>query len=339
MTQTSWLLLYAVSCSAALLAIRSLRLSADPVTPYELKRRVATGDAEALALEQRIRFLPRLVALRRVVEVLLVVGIGSSMAFAYGWFVGGFWAAVVIVTLDALSARAIVGRWVWPLYRRYEPTLIRWVSGWRWLDVLKVAAPTTDNLAIGSKAELADLIARSSGVLSSDERRHMQKTLEFNDSTVGDIMTPRSMIDSIDVGEVIGPLVLDQLHKTGHSRIPVVQGDIDHIVGMLYVRDLVSIDKAKRHTTIKQAMRDEVFYIHQDKHLEHALHAFLRTHHHLCVVVNEFRETVGLLSLEDVIEALLGRQVVDEFDAFEDLRQVAASNPRANNRPHSHTDL
>lgn len=339
MTYTVWLLLYVLICAVALLVIRSVRLVADVVTPYELKRRVTAGDVEAIAAEQRVRFLPRLIAFRRVVEVLLLVSIGSSMALAYGWFVGGFWAAVVIVVIDALSARAVVGRWSQPLYRRYEQTLIRWVSAWRWLDALKVTVPTVDNLVVGSKAELGDLIARSGGVLTADEQRHMQKTLAFNDSTVSDIMTPRSMIDSIDVSEVIGPLVLDQLHKTGHSRIPVIQGDVDHVVGMLYVRDLVSLDNAKRHTTIKQAMCEEVFYIHQDKHLEHALHAFLRTHHHLCIVVNEFRETVGLLSLEDVIEALLGRQVVDEFDAFEDLRKVAASNPRGNNRPHSHTDL
>jgi CBS domain containing-hemolysin-like protein len=78
-------------------------------------------------------------------------------------------------------------------------------------------------------------------------------------------------------------------------------------------------------------MDPKVYYIHEDQTLEHALAAFLKTHHHLFVVVNEYRETVGILCLEDVIEALLGRKIVDEFDAHDDLRAVAAHNPRSNN--------
>lgn len=77
----------------------------------------------------------------------------------------------------------------------------------------------------------------------------------------------------------------------------------------------------------------EVFYIHGQKSLTRALHGFLKTRHHLFVVVNEYRETVGLLSLEDVIEALIGATIVDEFDAFDDLRAVAERNPNRNNQP------
>jgi CBS domain containing-hemolysin-like protein len=86
----------------------------------------------------------------------------------------------------------------------------------------------------------------------------------------------------------------------------------------------------KKSVTAERAMEPRVFYIHEDQTLRHALAAFLRTHHHLFVVVNEFRETVGLLSLEDVIEALLGQKIVDEFDTHEDLRTVASRASRAN---------
>lgn len=79
-------------------------------------------------------------------------------------------------------------------------------------------------------------------------------------------------------------------------------------------------------------MDKKVFYIHQDQSLQQALAAFLRTRHHLFVVINEYRETVGLLSLEDVIEALLGRKINDEFDVYDDLRKVAEVNPQKNNK-------
>jgi CBS domain containing-hemolysin-like protein len=86
-------------------------------------------------------------------------------------------------------------------------------------------------------------------------------------------------------------------------------------------------------------MKPRVLYIREDQTLQHALAAFLRTHHHLFIVVNEFRETVGLVTLEDVIEALLGRKIIDEFDAHDDLRAVALRNPRDNNEPEKGQDV
>jgi CBS domain containing-hemolysin-like protein len=82
-------------------------------------------------------------------------------------------------------------------------------------------------------------------------------------------------------------------------------------------------------------MEKKVYYIHQDQTLDAALAAFLKTRHHLFVVVNGYRETAGLLCLEDVIEALLGRQIIDEFDLHDDLRAVAEREAKHNNRsPH-----
>jgi CBS domain containing-hemolysin-like protein len=86
-------------------------------------------------------------------------------------------------------------------------------------------------------------------------------------------------------------------------------------------------------------MEPRVFYIKNTQTLRHALAAFLRTRHHLFIVVNEFQETVGLITLEDVIESLLGKKIVDEFDAHEDLRAVAARNPHGNNVSSARKDV
>lgn len=72
-------------------------------------------------------------------------------------------------------------------------------------------------------------------------------------------------------------------------------------------------------------MRKAVYYVHEEESLGHALNVFLKTNHHLLVVVNTFEEFVGVVSFEDVIEEIIGKQIVDEFDQHEDLRAVAKS--------------
>jgi CBS domain containing-hemolysin-like protein len=175
-------------------------------------------------------------------------------------------------------------------------------------------------------------------LLSSDERKLIVNSLSFGEQLVSSIMTPKSMIDTISKSEFLGPLMLDELHKLGHSRLPVIDGDIDHVVGVLHLKSLLALD-LKKSVTAEKAMEPRVFYIKHDQRLQHALAAFLRTHHHLFVVVNEYRETVGLLTLEDTVEALLGRKIIDEFDAHEDLRVVAMRNPRGNNHPAKREDV
>ena len=188
-----------------------------------------------------------------------------------------------------------------------------------------------------SKAELAHIIQQSAGVLSKDELLRLLAGMTLDADAVQDVMTPVSVIDTIGVGDGLGPLVLDALHKTGHSRFPVIDGDVHHIVGILYLHDIINLKSAK--ATVRDAMDKRVHYIHENQSLEHALHGFLTTHRHLFVVVNDYRETVGVVTLEDVLERLLGKKIVDEFDTFDDLRAVAESNPRKNNLPKGKTDI
>ena len=80
-------------------------------------------------------------------------------------------------------------------------------------------------------------------------------------------------------------------------------------------------------------MDEEVCFIHEDQDLSHALKAFIKTEKLLFIVVNSYRETVGVLTLEDVIESMIGQKINDEFEQHTDLRAVAAKNIRANNSP------
>lgn len=324
---------------ALLVAIAGVRPVVTDMSGFELNRRKQNGDKHAEVHLRRRELFADVVSLQRVLEALFVVLFTSISVVTFGWFLGIIIAVIVALEYGALARVPLWRRRVQKIYEQYEDHVLRFVEKTPWLFALfRRVTPEKTDLRLDSRDELEQLVAESGALLSNEEKKIITQSLRFEDKKVSEIMTPRSMIDSINHSELLGPLVLDDLHKTGHSRFPVVNGDIDHVMGMLYIQDLLTLDK-KRSLTAEKAMNPKVFYIREDHQLPQALAAFLRTRHHLFIVVNKYRETVGLVSLEDVLEALLGRKIVDEFDAHEDLRAVAERNPRGNNTPKTHEDI
>lgn len=316
--------------------IKALPLSSSNISKFEIERRAQKGDVVAQFDLKRESALPRLRALRDLLSFILLISVSALTIYTLGWLLGVALAVLVGLHIDKIANLGWVTKVSGKYFLPYERQIIEHVGGWRWLDWFKTVN-SAQNTRIYSKAELTHLLDRSPGVLSHEERTSVTGLLTAGDKLVADVMTPRTMIEAVDVEEGVGPLVIDQLHKTGHSRFPVYDKDIDHMVGMLYLHDLVELKS--EHSSVKQAMQKRVYYIREDQTLEHALHGFLRSHHHLFIVVNDYRETVGVLSLEDVIEAILGRTIVDEFDEFEDLRKVAEHNPKKNNQPKGREEI
>ena len=159
--------------------------------------------------------------------------------------------------------------------------------------------------------------------ITEEELVIARNSLTFGSKIIREIMTPRRVIVMVDYNESITPHIMDELHATGFSRFPVVDKstNTDKIVGTLYLKDLVG---QKAGGSINHLMKPDVFFLNEESSLLHALNAFIKTKHHLFIVVNNFEEIVGVVSIEDVLEQLLGQQIVDEFDAYDDLRVVAS---------------
>lgn len=324
---------------ALLVAVAGLRPKHSDMSSFERERRAANGDREALQSSRREALMGDVESLLRVVTALLLVIFVLVAVATFGWLLGSIIATVVALEYGALARIPLWQRYAQKLYDSYEQYILRFVEKFSKIFIfLRTVTPQDSDTRLDSREELEHLVAKSGSILSHDEKQLIIHSLSFDTRQVSEIMTPRSVIDSIKKAELLGPLALDDLHKTGHSRFPVTDGDIDHVIGVLHIQNLLTLDK-KRSVTAATAMDPHVYYIREDHSLTHALAGFLRTHHHLFIVVNEFRETVGIISLEDVIEALLGRKIIDEFDAHEDLRAVAAHNPRKNNHPNLSTDV
>ena len=156
--------------------------------------------------------------------------------------------------------------------------------------------------------------------LSSDEVRIIKHSLAFGEKSVQDIMTPKSVIASVKEDDVLSPILLDELHKTGHSRFPVFGTASDQVVGILYLKDLIDL---KAHTKVDELMHKPAHFVNENRELDHVLQAFIRTKQHLFLVVNSFAEITGLVTIEDVVEQILGKPIIDEFDRYDSMRDVA----------------
>jgi len=200
-----------------------------------------------------------------------------------------------------------------PITKRLGDLFDRWIGN--------------DAQVIYSKEELQRMfdgqeLSKNSDI-AADEARMIRKVLEFGDKKIRDIMTPRRMVRTVAQSDEVGPILMGELHDSGHSRFPVL-ADQKHtnFVGTLYLRDLVAETGSKK---VKDMMQQDVQYVHEEQSLDHALRAFLKLQHHLFVVVNNFEEFVGVLSIEDVLEEIIGKEIVDEFDQHDSLRAVAKS--------------
>ncbi len=337
---TIFLVILALLIFVGLVLVASMH----PVRPHyslaELKRRAKKSDVYVLELD-RYELHPALVTLLRSIRAILLVIIVCLLIGAFGWFGGIVAALVLAVVYPAVARMKSVARGGQSLYAKIEPTLLDIAAkfesifhGLREPGVHVHEAPAR----LHSREDLSEIIERSHDVIGENERTLLVSALAFPEKTVDSVMTPRTVIDFIKQGEFLGPLVLDELHALGHSRLPVIAEDLDHVVGVLHLRDLLSLD-VRRSVTAEKAMEKKVYYIREDDTLEHALAAFIRTRHHLFIVINKNRETVGLLTLEDVMETMIGRKIVDEDDIHADLRAVAEREGRSNNAAAGHVDL
>lgn len=304
----------------------------------ERTRRAAEGDVAAQREVEQTTLLPYINALQFIIKTLIISAFITYCVYAYG-IVGGVLVGTAAVLLVPVWFRAAfvermadrVSQKLWPFLAK-AATMLRPVLGW-----LRDRETLGADTVVHSPRELLEIVERSPGVMSKDQLKRLEAGFVFDSKTVASVMTPRSMIDALPASETLGPLVIDELYKTGHSRFPVYDGDLDHVVGVLYLHDLIDFKTGSK--TAEKAMQKRVYYVHETQTLSHALHGFITTKHHLFVVVNQYRETVGLLSLEDVLEVLLGQKIVDEFDSFDDLRAVAEHNPKDNNSPPSSIDV
>ena len=150
------------------------------------------------------------------------------------------------------------------------------------------------------------------GLVDEEEMEMIENVLELADTTAGQIMTPRTDMVAVKVDDNLQS-VLETISKAGHSRIPVYENNIDNIIGFVYAKDLLGqIGKDPKEFELRQKMR-EAYFVPETKPLKALLHEFQNQKLHISVVLDEYGGTAGIVTIEDILEELVG-EITDEYE-------------------------
>ncbi len=160
--------------------------------------------------------------------------------------------------------------------------------------------------------------AKERGIINEDAYEMLEGVLEVSEMQVRDIMVPRSqmvIVNRDDEPKAILPVVIE----SGHSRFPVIGEDRDQVVGILLAKDLLRYftEGGRENFDIKEVLRSVVF-IPESKRLNVLLKEFRISHHHMAIVVDEYGGVSGLVTIEDVLEQIVG-DIGDEYDVDDEL--------------------
>ncbi len=147
-------------------------------------------------------------------------------------------------------------------------------------------------------------LGKEEGVLGDEERKMLHRIFEFGDTLVNEVMVPKDKIIAIDINSSPDEL-LDLLVEEGHARIPVYKDSIDNIVGIIYARDLLYIWKNKGLIIIPDLIHP-AYFVPELKRVNELLRDFQKMHVQMAIVVDEKKKALGLVTLEDLIEEIVG---------------------------------
>ena len=241
-----------------------------------------------------------------------------TLTAVLAWSLGGL-VFKMLAAGTALTYAKVVGTLVYPLNWLLRPWTALLLMVMDKLDDTLWTAEMQPHLSAG---EIRSLISEDGEnvTLDEDEREMIQSIFDFHDTAVREIMIPRIDMVALD-GDSDLAGTMAAVIASGHSRVPVFEGSVDRVVGILYSKDLLQLFRDGEFIggdfSLKSLVR-EAYYIPESKKIDEVLDEFRAKRIHMAVVIDEYGGTAGLVTLEDVIEEIVG-EIEDEFDAEEKL--------------------
>lgn len=274
--------------------------------------------------------------LLRLFPVLWIVGLAGTALFGYAvinrlveiaWLSWLLLAGLVIVQISlSLLWPRILGKrdggklltyLVWPLALLVYPiwTLTRALA-WPFEKLFNLKLEPTDPFLLLPGSTSLD----SEGDEAAQQTREMVGNLaDFSETTVKEVMIPRIDVFSLDIDTPLNEVVAEVTQR-GHSRVPVYQDTIDNILGLLFTKDLLTLKDFQSSRPLEQTFLHDPVFVPETKLIGTLLREFQSSKNHIALVVDEYGGTAGIVTMEDILEEIVG-EITDEFDEEPDLIQ------------------
>ena len=275
--------------------------------------------------------LAAILTLNTIAHTVGAIGSGSKATVVFGsaWF--GLFSA--LMTLMILFLSEIIPKTIGAVYwRNLAGLMALFIRGliWALYPLIWVSEALTRLIArrksahVFSREEFIAMagIGERAGKIDQHESRIIRNLFRFDSLTAGDIMTPRTVISGLPQDMSVTE-ALDAKPSVTFSRLPLYQADLDHITGFI-LRDDLLLSKARDRGDVKlETLKREIKTILGNMSLSNLLEFFLEKRQQIALVIDEYGGTKGLVTTEDVVETLLGMEIVDEMDRVEDMQVLA----------------
>jgi CBS domain containing-hemolysin-like protein len=311
-------------CYLAFLLFESFAIGLDRISSIKLRglledhperARILSGPGEMEIIRTTTKVLVQallLAGLLTVVSGFHAIGIEPAWAWGGGVFLVGWLASEVALLRFGAAADA----------EKTVSRLLPVVTGASWLlaplaiPVRKIldgrAAPAPETTPATEEEVQAYIdVGRQEGILEKEEEKLLLSIVDFGDTRVREVMTPRTDVVWIDVAASLTVLA-DLFVESKYSRIPVVRGSIDTVVGIIHVKDTLQSIRAGGSRPIAELVR-EAYFVPETKKVSELLREFQRRHLWMAIVVDEYGGVSGLATVEDLLEEIVG-EISDEHE-------------------------
>ncbi|MEX0653989.1 MAG: hemolysin family protein [Phycisphaeraceae bacterium] len=277
------------------------------------------------------RPLAAILTLNTFAHTLGAAGVGAQAALLWG----EAWVGVVsfVITLLILIFSEIIPKTIGAVHAKGLATFTAWtvhgmivlllpvvvVCDW----ISKLLAGRNQAAPLISREEVRSLarLAHEEGAIDRNEARVMRNLIALRETTVEQVMTPRTVVFTLQAGQTVSEAATGE--ATRFARVPVVGESLDDVKGLVHRRDLFNALRDGRAEATLGDLAQPVHVVPEVAKLPTVLEAFLQRREHLFLVVDEYGGTAGIITLEDVLETLLGVEIVDETDAVADMQKLA----------------
>ncbi|EAY29668.1 CNNM domain-containing protein [Microscilla marina] len=312
--------------------LEAVLLSITPSYAASLAQKGSRLGVKVKELKQNVdKPLSAILSLNTIAHTIGAAGVGAQASLVFGAEYLGYVSGVLTLLILILSEiiPKSIGAAYWKQLTPFTVNVLNVITKVLYPLVLisqvitKWLASSKEEASI-TRGELAVMtdIGEKEGVFQEGESRVIKNMLRFNSILVKDVMTPRTVVLAADENLTVQEL-FDDKKFLRVSRIPIYQQNIDQVVGFIHKHDLLDKMASDERNVPLSAIKRKIMIIPEETRIPALFEQFLKKREHIALSVDQYGGMSGIVTMEDVLETLLGLEIVDEFDSTQDMQALA----------------